>query len=108
MVSTSYGCQVLNYYFIWKRVFFVNFSIYGCHLADLEPHPSFAEIRPGLLLQLTTTEPFPATAISPAQRGPCAILLEDSVPAGSTLSGGSATNVPLDTMDFPTANVNDF
>lgn len=36
--------------------------------------------------------------------GPSVIQLEDNVPAGNMSSGGSAQNVPQDTMDFPTAD----
>lgn len=45
-----------------------------------------------------------ATVTNPAPQGPLAIQLEDSVPAGSMSSVGSARGVPQDTMASPTAD----
>lgn len=44
----------------------------------------------------------------PVLQGLSVIQWEDSVPAGSMSLDGSAQNVPLDTLDFPTADVSTY
>lgn len=76
-----------------------------CVTLAQEHLPSSAETRPALLLQHIMMVLCRATVTHLALQEASVMQLEDSVPAGCMWLGGSAQSVPLDTSDFPTADV---